>query len=1217
MSEMIAKLRNHTSARARKAEPLAGSLPSGSEPGDRDTLSEPHEGSDFSAWLGSGFVEGLPYDAAPSPPSPAAVEGEGDATSTVLTDDTASSQCDSLPYTPLDLLDLPPDISTCLTDHGIWSAQELCALGASEVIQRAGVSRDLLTVLLGKLWAKGLSLRAEIDAAGTNAVPRSSEPGTALTSSGRAVGASSTSDQTDFPNDIVPSADSLATLGLSPRTLFALDDAGVLTVEQLISVSSEKLLTLPGFEQAMITHIENQLASAGLALAPSGVGEGTASVSASCCAPSRGSDGPRIASSQTTALPCRGTMPSADAQHTPLARLDLSVRAYNALIKSGIRTIEALCSCSAEDVLSVRNIGARSLAQIVGNLEALGLALAESPEETNLEPIWTLSDTQAWPNREPEGTSGSEQLLELGRAKGVLTPLTRLNLSPRPQNALITWGIDTVEALCQCTAEEVLAVRNIGDASLHEIERRLHTFGLALAEQRVDAPLAVWAEGQESTRFVSGEDVQGEPRTEREVSPEWSVEATIPLKVLDLPVRVRNSLQRHGVHTVEELCTLTRDDLYRFRNVGVTAIAQVQESLERCGRSLRDQPSDLSSDGVGAPTGESLGQMPLVSLGLADIELQWLRRNKITTLEALLRLSTRELLKLVPASVARSIVHSLDSRGMGLSPEQSPAALGMRLGSRHLASLAPSLIGNEASILYLDLRDVTAQCVLAAGIRTVGELASVSETTLGRLNGMTATNLHEIKRNLRRFALLSGLRQFADEEPIATAYAADARSLSALGLSPGVLSALNLAGFGTIGDVAASRPSLIYELTRGNRAAVEECRKVLGVVQDQQSASNDESLTVVPQTSDVKTTDQVYRDWLDRMSERDQQIVRCYLGMGGECSTLQQIGDAVRLTRERVRQISAKQVRRLQQGQFGLCLNAQAAKLRALLVSLGGVMTVDDIEHRVAEFVPIGDMEPTDAVILIAAASQAIEWLPKQLLLITPELGLPRLTALWDDLDSAVAELPDGTSADDLVYRVSASWFFREEGVEEGTVRAALRSHPQLSVENDRVVRASVRHQLDSTDEIRQALKRIGQPAHYAAIAGVICEMRGGTSELSDHTVHQQLLRRTDRFLRTGPGTFALAEWSIPQESAPFTEPGDGSEPGRLRELKEALRVIGHPAHYKAIAREVARLRAGTPAPTERTIYQYLMSFADAFVRHGGGVYGLPEWERPGQEGAT
>jgi len=281
-------------------------------------------------------------------------------------------------------------------------------------------------------------------------------------------------------------------------------------------------------------------------------------------------------------------------------------------------------------------------------------------------------------------------------------------------------------------------------------------------------------------------------------------------------------------------------------------------------------------------------------------------------------------------------------------------------------------------------------------------------------------------------------------------------------------------------------------------------------------------------------------------------------------------------------------------------------------------MTVDDIECRVADSVPTGDMEPRDAVILVAAGSQVISWLPRQQLLITPELGLERLTALWEDLESVAAELPDNVSVDDLVYRVSASWALREERVDEDTVRAALRSHRRLSVESDRLVRIdgeSVAH--DAVAEMRQALLRIGEPAHYTAIAAMISEMRASANELSDHTVHQRLLRRTDCFIRTGPGTFALAEWSIAQEHPPFAENRDGNEPGRLREVQEALRAIGHPAHYAAIAGEVALLRGGSTAPTERTIYQYLMAFPDAFVRYGRGVYGLSEWERPEQEGTT
>ena len=55
--------------------------------------------------------------------------------------------------------------------------------------------------------------------------------------------------------------------------------------------------------------------------------------------------------------------------------LDLSVRSYNCLKRAGIHTVEDLTKRSEEDMLKVRNLGRKSLEEVVKKLEDLGLSL--------------------------------------------------------------------------------------------------------------------------------------------------------------------------------------------------------------------------------------------------------------------------------------------------------------------------------------------------------------------------------------------------------------------------------------------------------------------------------------------------------------------------------------------------------------------------------------------------------------------------------------------------------------------------------------------------------------------------------------------------------------------------------------------------------------------------------------------------------------------------
>lgn len=54
--------------------------------------------------------------------------------------------------------------------------------------------------------------------------------------------------------------------------------------------------------------------------------------------------------------------------------LELSVRSYNCLKRAGINTVEELCNRTPEDMMKVRNLGRKSLDEVVSKLQELGLS---------------------------------------------------------------------------------------------------------------------------------------------------------------------------------------------------------------------------------------------------------------------------------------------------------------------------------------------------------------------------------------------------------------------------------------------------------------------------------------------------------------------------------------------------------------------------------------------------------------------------------------------------------------------------------------------------------------------------------------------------------------------------------------------------------------------------------------------------------------------------
>ncbi len=63
-----------------------------------------------------------------------------------------------------------------------------------------------------------------------------------------------------------------------------------------------------------------------------------------------------------------------------IEELDLSVRSFNCLKRAGINTVEDLIGKSEEDMMKVRNLGRKSLDEVIAKLSSLGFTLSHEEE---------------------------------------------------------------------------------------------------------------------------------------------------------------------------------------------------------------------------------------------------------------------------------------------------------------------------------------------------------------------------------------------------------------------------------------------------------------------------------------------------------------------------------------------------------------------------------------------------------------------------------------------------------------------------------------------------------------------------------------------------------------------------------------------------------------------------------------------------------------------
>ncbi len=147
----------------------------------------------------------------------------------------------------------------------------------------------------------------------------------------------------------------------------------------------------------------------------------------------------------------------------PVTDFELSVRARNCLKKMNIRTLGDLIKTTETDLLAYKNFGETSLKEIKEMLAAKGLRLGQALEE---------------------GTQFADLFEPLSvNDEGVLaTPVAKLGLSVRANNALESLKVGTLGELVTRTDADLLACRNFGQTSLNEVKQKLAEYGLKLRE---------------------------------------------------------------------------------------------------------------------------------------------------------------------------------------------------------------------------------------------------------------------------------------------------------------------------------------------------------------------------------------------------------------------------------------------------------------------------------------------------------------------------------------------------------------------------------------------------------------------------------------------------------------------------------------------------------------------------------------------------------------
>ena len=241
----------------------------------------------------------------------------------------------------------------------------------------------------------------------------------------------------------------------------------------------------------------------------------------------------------------------------PIDVIGLSVRSQHALSQAGYHTVGDLMNLSESDILSIRNLGKKSLEEIlekitaykqIGNNDADAIKAVADYLPTKTE---HAVDFKAWLSE------NNNQELVLDYLKETKTKTSSLASMPvRAYNLLSFRGYDDLDQIAFMTEEQLLSIPRMDKVSAHEIEVSVKSY----LEQIQDDILAFVAQKHSTEYAISGRALLFDPAYRKLVCEYVSVNDVL-IDNIGLTKSSARKLKNHGFKTLLDIIFLRQSDL--------------------------------------------------------------------------------------------------------------------------------------------------------------------------------------------------------------------------------------------------------------------------------------------------------------------------------------------------------------------------------------------------------------------------------------------------------------------------------------------------------------------------------------------------------------------------------------------------------------------------------------------------------------------------------
>ncbi len=291
--------------------------------------------------------------------------------------------------------------------------------------------------------------------------------------------------------------------------------------------------------------------------------------------------------------------------------------------------------------------------------------------------------------------------------------------------------------------------------------------------------------------------------------------------------------------------------------------------------------------------------------------------------------------------------------------------------------------------------------------------------------------------------------------------------------------------------------------------------------------------------------------------EREREIISRRFGLFDRKETLEQIGELLGITRERVRQLEKSVITRLKAtAEKDLPhINDVQSRFVSELEQTGGVSRVSDLSARLTK-----DNSRTDQ----ARVSFLTQLCPSLAVIDENDhfhhaVGLAKLHTEKQMKDQvtkiidAIKKIAEPTTIDKVATAVKDS--------DQAHVAALASTSKKLATLNGRwgLIKWPMVNPKNIRDKIYVILYEKGKPLHFNDISEAIKKSEFKRKDVTTQAIHNELIK-DGRFVLIGRGIYALKEW--------------GYEKGTVADIiTEVLKKAGEPLHRDEIVKRVLKSR--------------------------------------------